>query len=158
MATRAVRAWTAAYTKGLPSELRAARRAELASDAWEQLHDPANATTWRVLGRLVRGVPGDLAWRAETRYHLGGFMSTATTFAARTGAALAALVAVVALFVAVAWTEVAPLLVVVPAALVSVALWWVGSAGGSRPRRVAVGATAGGAVVVALALVVAGAG
>lgn len=65
MSTRAVTVaawWAERYTRGLPADVRDRRRAEIASDVFEQLHAGGArgaAVTWRVL----RGVHADLAWR-----------------------------------------------------------------------------------------------
>ncbi len=61
---RLARSWVAFYTRGLPEDAGARRRAELESDIWEQLHDPATARD--VLGRCVRGIPADVWWRYRT--------------------------------------------------------------------------------------------
>ena len=68
------------YTSGLSSGDRSDRRDEIKSDHHEHIHssgtqgeDPA----WQVLGRMVRGLPADVAWRlsrpgAERRAVRGG--------------------------------------------------------------------------------------
>jgi hypothetical protein len=72
-ATAFARAWTAAYTIGLPSELRDRRRQEIASDLWEQQHDNGHdgrdaRSARQVVARVVFGIPADLTWRsAELR-------------------------------------------------------------------------------------------
>ena len=64
---RLVAAWARLYTGGLPAESAERRRLELESDVWEQLHDPVERHTSRmVLGRWLRGVPADLWWRYRT--------------------------------------------------------------------------------------------
>jgi len=66
---RAVEGWVAFYTRGLPREVRDARRAELRSDLWEHLqHAAANGhsrlrRSVQVGGRVVRGMADDLWWR-----------------------------------------------------------------------------------------------
>jgi hypothetical protein len=66
---RAVERWVAIYTRGLPRDVRDSRRAELRSDLFEHLRQAAGAGHGRlrrslqVLGRVVRGMPDDLAWR-----------------------------------------------------------------------------------------------
>lgn len=71
MAFRVARYWTAAYTLGLAAQVRDARRAEIASDVWEQHHDIAaeGRTSWwffgSVVSRIVRGAPADLLWRVN---------------------------------------------------------------------------------------------
>jgi hypothetical protein len=57
------RAWTRAYTLGLPTHLREARRAEIESDLWESLHDP-DLPPPQILPRLAGGVVDDVCWRA----------------------------------------------------------------------------------------------
>ena len=72
IAHRAVRWWVALYTWGLPSELRASRRAEIESDLWEQQQDAALAgqsnreAAWVTIHRFVRGTFADVSWRAGT--------------------------------------------------------------------------------------------
>jgi hypothetical protein len=66
---RAVEGWVAFYTRGLPSEVRDARRAELRSDLWEHLQYASGDGHGRlrrsiqVGGRVVRGMADDLWWR-----------------------------------------------------------------------------------------------
>jgi hypothetical protein len=66
---RAVERWVACYTWGLPAEVRDARRAELRSHLFEHLRQAAGEghsrlrRSLQVLGRVVRGMPDDLAWR-----------------------------------------------------------------------------------------------
>jgi hypothetical protein len=61
--------WVALYTRGLPGEVRDARRAELRSDLFEHRRHAAAAGNGRlrwslqVGGRMVRGMPDDLWWR-----------------------------------------------------------------------------------------------
>lgn len=68
---RAAESWVALYTRGLPSEVREARRAELRSDLWEHLQDAAahghSRLRWsaEVTGRVARGIVSDLWWRFE---------------------------------------------------------------------------------------------
>jgi hypothetical protein len=66
LATRVVRAWTSAYTRGLPKPIRNERIAEIESDLWEQTRDGLASSTRPVWLRLVLGMPLDLAWRLET--------------------------------------------------------------------------------------------
>lgn len=67
------RAWCNAYTRGLPDDERAARRAEIESDLWEHRHEGrANGTVsadvgFDILVRFVRGVPADVIWRRSVR-------------------------------------------------------------------------------------------
>lgn len=70
-ASRLARTWTAAYTLGLAAPVRDARRAEVASDVWEQHCDTVidGHAVWKffasVFGRVVRGAPADLLWRVN---------------------------------------------------------------------------------------------
>ena len=65
------RGWVRAYTAGLPTRIRADRKAEIASDLWEQATEggiegeSANAVAAHIFGRTVLGMPADVAW------HLG---------------------------------------------------------------------------------------
>ncbi len=71
LAARLTRWWVRLYTKGLPPEMRDARRAEIESDLWEQGEDanangsPPDETALEVFGRLLLGVPADLTWRVQ---------------------------------------------------------------------------------------------
>jgi hypothetical protein len=66
---RVAEGWVAWYTRGLPAEVRDARRAELRSDLFEHRRHAAaggqRRLRWslQVGGRVVRGVPDDLWWR-----------------------------------------------------------------------------------------------
>jgi hypothetical protein len=66
---RVAEGWVAFYTRGLPGEVRDARRAELRSDLFEhRRHASANGhgrLRWSVQvgGRVVRGMADDLWWR-----------------------------------------------------------------------------------------------
>jgi hypothetical protein len=66
---RVAEGWVAWYTRGLPSEVRDARRAELRSDLFEHRRDATanghGGLRWslQVAGRVVRGMPDDLWWR-----------------------------------------------------------------------------------------------
>ena len=66
---RVAEGWVAFYTRGLPGEVRDARRAELRSDLFEhRQHASANGhgrLRWslQVGGRVVRGMADDLWWR-----------------------------------------------------------------------------------------------
>jgi hypothetical protein len=70
---RLARAWARLYTRGLPDEDAAARRAELDSDLWEHTHDgrlnghPPAATALQIGRRLLVGAPADVAWHLERR-------------------------------------------------------------------------------------------
>lgn len=66
-----VQSWARFYTMGLPGEVKAMRRNEIASDLWEQAQDASQShqgqpgVTWQILARMVYGMPNDLLWRAE---------------------------------------------------------------------------------------------
>lgn len=70
-----VRGWVDFYTRGLPAELRDARRDEIASDLWSQFEEAAvtgrseRETANEMLVRLVAGIPADISWRIA---HRGG--------------------------------------------------------------------------------------
>lgn len=59
--------WVAWYTRHLPTEVAERRRAELASDLWEQRADARAMGTpaLAILRRMVVGMPADLRWRQE---------------------------------------------------------------------------------------------
>ena len=63
--------WTAAYTLGLAPHVREARRAEIASDTWEQHVDESRAgrspfaIAMSMLSRTLRGIPADVLWRVN---------------------------------------------------------------------------------------------
>lgn len=69
VATSLTRSWTKAYTRGLSSEQREGRIAEIESDLWEhQAADDAAGvapadTGFEMLMRFIFGVPADLLWR-----------------------------------------------------------------------------------------------
>jgi len=58
-----VLAWCRWYTADLPDDLAAERRAELASDLFEEREHTGARATGSILWRTVRGIPADLAWR-----------------------------------------------------------------------------------------------
>lgn len=62
---RAVLAWGRWYTRDLPDAIGADRLAELESDLFEEraAADGAPGVERSILGRAVRGIPADLAWR-----------------------------------------------------------------------------------------------
>ena len=70
---RPVRWWVKAYTRGLPAELRTARRDEVDDDLWCQQEEAvATGRSARSLGaemfvRLLLGVPADLSWAFANR-------------------------------------------------------------------------------------------
>jgi len=65
------RAWTAAYTQGLPEEAKFGRRAEIDSDLWDQRRnaeyqgEPSLSTATEILVRWLFGIPSDITWRIE---------------------------------------------------------------------------------------------
>lgn len=67
VATRLALAWAAWYTRDLDPATTRDRRDEIASDVWEQVAGqadrPAAALAASIAGRVVRGIPADLAWR-----------------------------------------------------------------------------------------------
>ncbi len=69
IAESVVRSWTSLYTKGLGTDLGAARRAEVESDLWEQGHiwreHGFSGLSWQLLGRWLLGIPSDVSWRLE---------------------------------------------------------------------------------------------
>ncbi len=84
--------WVDVYTRTAPVDEAADRRGEVESDLHEQAAaaaargTPARRVSWEIAGRLVRGMPADLAWRVEVeqapgrlRWHL---QHPATVYAA----------------------------------------------------------------------------
>ena len=61
--------WVRLYTRGLPGRARADRRAEIASDLWEQRATSGRrlAIELAILSRCLRGIPADLSWRRSRR-------------------------------------------------------------------------------------------
>ncbi|GAA1798423.1 hypothetical protein GCM10009749_02580 [Agromyces neolithicus] len=59
----AVLGWCRWYTADLPDAVAAERRAELASDLFEEREHSGARATGSILWRAVRGIPADLAWR-----------------------------------------------------------------------------------------------
>ncbi len=65
-------AWVGLYTRGLPVDVAADRRAEIESDLWDEaavadwLGDASTLGRQRA-SRLIRGMPADVAWRMEQR-------------------------------------------------------------------------------------------
>ena len=61
--------WVDRYTRGLPDTVRADRRAELASDVWEQRSASGSSRVMQlaILSRCARGIPADLSWRRVQR-------------------------------------------------------------------------------------------
>lgn len=71
------RAWVNLYCTGMSAESRAIRRLEIESDLWEHFADRAAhrvspaAIGVEALGRLLRGVPSDIAWRFQAEgFHM----------------------------------------------------------------------------------------
>jgi TonB family protein len=93
VAMQIVRIWTAIYTWRLPTEIREARRADIASDLWSSVHDPDGYSQWsaalRIVSRLVLGVPDDLLWRFERRNARAPFLLRLAAAAACSMLALA---------------------------------------------------------------------
>jgi hypothetical protein len=61
----------ALYTRGLPADVRDARRAEIDSDLWEQRHlatemrEPPLGTAAEILARTALGMLSDITWRVQ---------------------------------------------------------------------------------------------
>ena len=70
-----VRGWVDFYTRGLPADVRAARRDEVADDLWCQHEEAAlkgrssSSLNVEMFTRWLLGVPADLSWRLS---HPGG--------------------------------------------------------------------------------------
>ncbi len=70
-----VRAWLRFYTSGAPAPLRERRAQQIESDLWEHQADAITrgaggaALSLAITGRMVRGIPADIAWRTR----IGGF-------------------------------------------------------------------------------------
>lgn len=56
--------WCRWYTRDLPSDAAADRIAELASDLYEERAFADGSASRSIIGRWLRGIPADLAWRA----------------------------------------------------------------------------------------------
>jgi hypothetical protein len=61
----AVLAWCRWYTADLPDDVAAERRAELASDLFEEREHVGAGATGSIVWRALRGIPADLAWRGS---------------------------------------------------------------------------------------------
>lgn len=61
--------WVDRYTRGLQPDTRAERRAEIASDVWEQRNAASDtwSTQFAIVSRCLRGIPADLSWRRSRR-------------------------------------------------------------------------------------------
>ena len=96
--------WVRLYTSGLPPDIREARRAEIASDLWEQAAGAPGCgmvtTAAEVLARMLLGIPADLSWRfaAGRQRHAGDVperrVNVNTSLAQRGFVGIAALMAV----------------------------------------------------------------
>jgi hypothetical protein len=94
-----VRGWVDLYTRGMPRELRAARRDEVADDLWCQ-HEEATASgrTARSLDadlamRLLFGIPADITWRLAYRRKVPWGLERSGSMSTRTLGALAVVAA-----------------------------------------------------------------
>jgi hypothetical protein len=76
-----LRWWTRLYTVAMPLEQRERRRAEVESDLWESLRDPAGSR--QILPRLLLGVADDVGWsithmdetsRSSLRWSIGSLL------------------------------------------------------------------------------------
>jgi hypothetical protein len=86
LAIALTRAWTATYTRGLPTDTRAERRQEIDCDLWEHQRladlerEPITGTALAILLRFLLGIPADIVWRLETgvfaRSGRGTYMKT----------------------------------------------------------------------------------
>lgn len=68
MVRQAENGWVWMYTAGMPEDSRAARAAELESDAWEHerlAEARQDRFSIQFVHRVVRGMPADLRWRLE---------------------------------------------------------------------------------------------
>ena len=94
--------WVDRYTRGLAAAARSDRRAEIASDIWEQRAAPGatKATQLTILSRCIRGVLADLSWRHAQRR--GSWLPSARALARGAGWSIAA-VAYVFLTLVQAW-------------------------------------------------------
>jgi hypothetical protein len=68
-----IRAWVNLYTRGLPAEIKTARRDEIDDDLWCQLEEAAaegrsgHEVDTELLVRLVLGMPADVGWSLAQR-------------------------------------------------------------------------------------------
>jgi hypothetical protein len=96
VAATIVRAWTRAYTWGMPSMWAEQRRSEIESDLWELRTDPDPARglspAIQILARLVAGIGDDVSWRLErTTFDDNVFLRKAVTIVALATVVLALL-------------------------------------------------------------------
>ena len=74
LAAAVIRTWVGLYTRGLPRELREARRQELASDLWEQqqlsafVNETPLETAGEMFARTLLGMPADITWRVQSQF------------------------------------------------------------------------------------------
>ena len=115
---RLLRWWVRLYTSGLSSGDRSGRREEIESNHHEHTHGSGTQSedaAWQVLGRMVRGLPADVAWRlsrpgAERRAVRGGAAAVGrgggavalVTYRSYIGVAVAAVAAVLMVVLIVA--------------------------------------------------------
>ncbi|MBM3658771.1 MAG: hypothetical protein FJW95_04620 [Actinobacteria bacterium] len=143
--------WAARYTRGLPDEVGARRRAEIECDVFEHCQ-ATNGRSAAVAWRTVRGVHADLAWRREERRLMQGSHRTPTrlrtTWSVVTQnwfAPLAVLVAIfdVLLAIGIATEKdgklpgqaIGPVVLIALAALLVAGLWLRWRAGEARAQR-----------------------
>jgi hypothetical protein len=67
-----VRRWVDGYSRGLPADVRAARRDEIEADLWDEslaavALGRATSIDRQRLDRLIRGIPADVTWRLGQR-------------------------------------------------------------------------------------------
>lgn len=103
-----VNRWVAAYTRGLPPDVRDRRREEIASDLYEHaVADRGPGHSTRVLRRLLTGVPADLAWRrsvqADAAFEAGRFSRRGVKVAVSITTVTAAIQVVIAVAAGVGW-------------------------------------------------------
>lgn len=101
-----VQSWARLYTIGLPGEVKAMRRGEIASDLWEQTNDADQShhgrqgVTWQILARMVFGMPNDMLWRAEqSRIDKRGDLMNLTTYLIRPRTYINLAVVLISMFV-----------------------------------------------------------
>ena len=89
-----VRAWVDLYTRGLPADLRAARRDEVADDLWceqEEATERGRSVGVDMALRLLFGMPADIGWRLTFRGTPRPGLERSLTMNTRTLGALAIL-------------------------------------------------------------------
>lgn len=107
-----VRGWVELYTRGMPAELRSARRDEVDDDLWCQ-HEEAEligrsprSLDAELLLRLVLGMPADVSWR------LAHARSAAASVPERTSSLSTRLLGTVIVLAASSWTMLVLIMVV----------------------------------------------